>query len=203
MSGSLTGANINPSVTLSNYFRKENKYTFKMIPIYFAGQFIGVFTALVAAIYINGFNVMPIQPQSTDLVVIIREIASEMMGTSIMVFFILQITNPNTTFIENEISGFLSIVLFFYLSIVLCPNSSAFAMNFAITLGFNLLSTLFNTGDNANSGWEWIWVYLLGDVLGVLIATLFYDKVFEPIIKKLREIRRESLSFSDLTEGED
>lgn len=64
------------------------------------------------------------------------------MGTVVMVFFILQITNPNTTFIENEISGFLSIVLFFYLAIMLSPETNSFAANFAIILGVNLTSSI-------------------------------------------------------------
>lgn len=70
-----------------------------MIPIYFGGQLIGVVIGLIAAIYINDFKVSPIIPQSTDLIVVLREMGSEIMGTTIMVFFILQITNPNTTFI--------------------------------------------------------------------------------------------------------
>jgi glycerol uptake facilitator-like aquaporin len=56
ISGSLTGANINPSVTLSNYLRKENKYTLKMIPVYFAGQLLGVILALFIARYVNNLN---------------------------------------------------------------------------------------------------------------------------------------------------
>lgn len=101
-----------------------------------------------------------------------------MMGTILMVFFILEITNPNTTFIENEMSGFLSIVLFFYLAIVLSPNTSSFALNFAIILGVNLTSSVFESTDGHNDGWKWIWVYLLGEIAGVLIATFLYDKLF-------------------------
>jgi glycerol uptake facilitator-like aquaporin len=161
-----------------------------MIPIYLAGQFLGVIIALVVARYVNNLNqagelvmIKPVMPDSTDAVGILREIANEMMGTILMVFFILEITNPNTTFIENEISGFLSIAFFFYLSIVLCPNTNSFVINFAITIGVNLFCTVY---DGNADGWQWIWIYLLGDVLGVLIATLFYDRVFEPIIKRLR-----------------
>jgi glycerol uptake facilitator-like aquaporin len=161
-----------------------------MIPIYFAGQLLGVIIALVVARYVNNLNqagelvmIKPVMPDTTDAVGILREIANEMMGTILMVFFILQITNPNTTFIENEISGFLSIAFFFYLSIVLCPKTNSFVINFAITIGVNLFCTVY---DGNVDGWQWIWVYLLGDVLGVLIATLFYDRFFEPIIKRLR-----------------
>jgi glycerol uptake facilitator-like aquaporin len=62
LSGSLTGANLNPSITLSNYLRKESKYTFKMIPIYFSGQFLGAILALIAAKYIHDVTFIPIVP---------------------------------------------------------------------------------------------------------------------------------------------
>ena len=81
----------------------------------------------------------------------------------------------------------MTIVIFFYLSIVLCPETNSIAINFLITFGINLAATLFE-GDT--DGWQWIWIYLLGDILGVLVATVFYDKVFEPIVKKLREAKR-------------
>lgn len=105
------------------------------------------------------------------------------MGTVLMVFFILQITNPNTTFIENEISGFLSIVIFFYLAIVLSPNTRSFALNIVIILVKNLGSSIFIQN---HDGWRWIWLYLLGEIAGVIIGTYMYDKLFEPIIKNLR-----------------
>lgn len=73
-------------------------------------------------------------------------------------------------------------------------------INFAVTIGVNLFCTVF---DGNVDGWQWIWVYLLGDVLGVVGATLFYDRVFEPIIKRLREVRRESLSYSDFSDADD
>jgi hypothetical protein len=43
-----------------------------MIPIYFIGQFLGVLIALVAAKYINDVKLAPIQPDTTDIVTILR-----------------------------------------------------------------------------------------------------------------------------------
>jgi glycerol uptake facilitator-like aquaporin len=58
-------------------------------------------------------------------------------------------------------------VVYFYLAMVLCPKTNSFGINFAIILGINLSSSVFE-GDN--SGWEWIWVYLMGEILGVIIS---------------------------------
>lgn len=43
-----------------------------MIPIYFLGQFSGVILGIVAAIYINDVAFIPILPDQTDLVSLIR-----------------------------------------------------------------------------------------------------------------------------------
>jgi glycerol uptake facilitator-like aquaporin len=114
------------------------------------------------------------------------------MGTFVMVFFILQITNPNTTFIENEMSGFLSIVIFVYLGIMLSPLASFF-INFLMILAVDIVASIF---DGDHSGWSWAWAFLTGEILGAIGATLFYDKLFEPVINKLRQVRRDSINFS-------
>ena len=75
-----------------------------------------------------------------------------------MVFFILQITNPNTTFIENEMSGFLSIVIFVYLGIMLSPLASFF-INFVMIFSVSLVSSVF---DGDHSGWKWAWAFFMG-----------------------------------------
>lgn len=53
LSGGLTGGNINPGVTIGNYFRKENKYKARIVPLYCAGQLMGCFIGLILAYYIN------------------------------------------------------------------------------------------------------------------------------------------------------
>ena len=74
-----------------------------------------------------------------------------------MVFFILQITNQNTTFIENELSGFLSIVIFVYLGIMLSPLASFF-INFVMIFSVSLVSIVF---DGDHSGWKLAWAFFM------------------------------------------
>lgn len=47
-----------------------------MIPIYFVGQFVGVFITLVCAKYINDYPLTPIKPHSSEAIDILREIAN-------------------------------------------------------------------------------------------------------------------------------
>lgn len=70
-----------------------------MIPIYITGQVLGVILALVVARYNHDVSFLPVVPDNEEWTTLLREFANEMMGTILMVFFILQITNPNTTFI--------------------------------------------------------------------------------------------------------
>jgi glycerol uptake facilitator-like aquaporin len=59
----MTGANVNPSVTFSNYLRKENKYKLNTIPYYLIGQLLGAFIGLIMARYINDIHFYPIVPK--------------------------------------------------------------------------------------------------------------------------------------------
>ena len=39
-------------------------------------------------------------------------------------------------------------------------------------------------------GLKYIYLWLIGDIIGMVAATLFYDGVFEPTIKDIRDKRR-------------
>jgi glycerol uptake facilitator-like aquaporin len=71
-------------------------------------------------------------------------------------------------------SGFLSIVIFVYLGIMLSPLASFF-INFVMIFCVNIVSSIF---DGDHSGWKWAWVFFIGEILGAMGATLFYDKLF-------------------------
>jgi len=55
-------------------------------------------------------------------------------------------------------SGFISIVIFVYLGIMLSPLASFF-INFVMIFSVNIVSSIF---DGDHSGWNWAWAYLLG-----------------------------------------
>lgn len=96
----LCGANLNPAITLCNFFRKENKYSSKVVWIYLLAQLVGAMLALAVAYIVNDVLIGPLAPEE-DVGDLIRLMMSEAVGTFLLVFFTLQISNPNTTFIEN------------------------------------------------------------------------------------------------------
>lgn len=70
-----------------------------MFDFYLIGQLIGTILGLLLARGTDNVELDPFTIDDPTVLNVIRAILNEAMGTFIMVFFILQITNPNTTFI--------------------------------------------------------------------------------------------------------
>lgn len=180
----MSGANFNPAITLSNCFRKESKYKWKLLPVYLTAQLLGATIALLLSQIINDISIGPLVPDDS-FSECLRLILSEMVGTFFLVFFTLQISNPNTTFIENELSGYAFITIFVFIGrrFAFSPVST---INFCHTLAIGVL----NATRGENDGFSYIWLWLLGDLLGFVLGTLFYDYLFEPNIKRIRHRRQ-------------
>lgn len=76
IAGPVSGANLNPSVTLCSCFKKENKFKWKMFPLYYFAQLGGALLALVYTQLIDDLKVAPLMPESKDAVGCLRVIAS-------------------------------------------------------------------------------------------------------------------------------
>lgn len=68
---------------------------------------------------------------------IFRVISNEAMGVFILILFLLLLSNPNTTFIESELTGYLSIALFYFIARSFAPYAGL-AINTAITLSVGI-----------------------------------------------------------------
>ena len=91
----------------------------------------------------------------------------------IFVFFFLQTANPNTTFIDNEVCGYLAVAVFYYAGLAFAPFPHL-CINPAVTVALSLQRLWI--GDSEPLKWMWVW--LLGDVVGCLLATSFYGYVY-------------------------
>ena len=56
------------------------------------------------------------------------------MGVFIFIYFMLLLSNPNTTFIENELTGFMSVTIFYYIARSFAPFANS-TLNPAFTIG--------------------------------------------------------------------
>jgi len=107
----------------------------------------------------------------------LRIFSNEAMGVFIYVLFFQLLSNPNTTFIDSELTGYISIVIFYHIGLTFAPLAG-FLINPAITFAIVI--------QDATSG-QWTsflncWIWILGDLAGCFLATIFYDVIFEPII---------------------
>lgn len=105
-------------------------------------------------------------------------ITNEVMGIFILVLFTLLLSNPNTTFIESELSGYLSIAIFYHIAKSFAPIAGL-VINPAVTLSLAIQYAIAGKYSSIQNCWAW----LLGDLVGCLIAVTFYTHIYEPIIK--------------------
>ena len=109
------------------------------------------------------------------------------MGVFILVLFTLLLSNPNTTFIDSELSGYISIAIFYHIARSFAPLAGLL-INPAITLCLSIFYAMIGKTQSIHNCWVW----LIGDMLGCVLASLFYKNLYEPIIKELRELKRKS-----------
>ena len=119
------------------------------------------------------------------------------MGIFILILFLLLLSNPNTTFIESELSGYMSIAIFYFIARSFAPFAGL-AINPAVTISLVIQYATKGQWQSLQHCWAW----LLGDVIGCLLATYFYEYIYKPIVIQLREIRRLSENFESVTNEE-
>lgn len=100
-------------------------------------------------------------------------ISNEGMGVFIFIFFMLLLSNPNTTFIENELTGYLSIAIFYHIARSFAP-SAGLAINPAATLALSIQYASRGNWTTLSNCWAW----LIGDLIGCILATYFYEKIY-------------------------
>jgi len=192
-SGLLCGANVNPTITLANFLKKESRYKGRVLPFYFLAQFLAALSALFWCDVLGHKRLSPLElGGGAD---IFKVVSNETMGIFILVLFTLILSNPNTTFIESELSGYISIAIFYHIARSFAPLAGL-VINPAVTLGLAVQQAFWGKWGSLENCWAW----LLGDLLGCLLATGFYTHVYEPIIKEIREIRRKTENFESITE---
>lgn len=101
-----------------------------------------------------------------------------------MVVSVLKISGPNTNYNSGTIDKFAIVGVFAYLCGMFCPSSSA-SGNLGFVFGRSLLGLFFCNMD----GFKYCWLWVVGDILGCVIAVQLYNCVIEPhvLIKRHKE----------------
>jgi glycerol uptake facilitator protein len=179
--GGLTGAHLNPAVTLG--FAVAGDTDWSLVPWYIAGEMIGAFIGAVV-VYLH---YLPHWAQTDDtglkLAVFstgpaIRNttsnLISEIIGTFMLVFGVYAI-------VTNELApGFAALLVGFLVwGIGLSLGGpTGYAINPARDLGPRIAHAVLPIAGKGSSDWEYSWIPVVGPIVGGILGAVTYQAVF-------------------------
>lgn len=179
--GSISGAHINPAVTLG--LASAGEFPWSKVPYYILAQMIG---AIIGAVLV-WVHFLPHwrQTESPELKLATfatapafrrtwANLVSEMIGTFVLVLGILFIgANEFTEGLNPLIVGFL--ILSIGLSL---GGTTGYAINPARDLGPRIAHAFLPIAGKGRSDWSYSWIPVIGPILGGVYGALFYNAVF-------------------------
>ncbi len=180
--GSISGAHINPAVTLSLAFVGE--FDWNLVPGYILSQIAGAFTGGVLVWIFYMPHWAKTEDQGAKLAVfctgpairsLLNNFISEMLATAILIFALLFIgANNFTEGLNPLVVGALIMVIGFSLG-----GTTGFAINPARDFGPRLAHFLLPIKGKGSSDWAYAFVPILGPILGGLIGASFYQILYK------------------------
>ena len=180
--GNISGAHINPAVTLA--FAVAGDFPWDMVGIYILMQVLGGFAGATLvylhylphwkntddpAVKLGIFATGPAIKQTPS------NIFSEFFGTFVLIGGLLGIgANEFTEGLNPAIVGLLIIVIGMSLG-----GTTGYAINPARDLGPRLAHFMLPISGKGSSNWAYSWIPMLGPLFGAVYATLFYKALFE------------------------
>jgi len=186
--GSISGAHINPAVTIS--LACVGDFPWEKVPIYVSGQLLGGFFGgiIVWLHYLPHWK--ETKDQATQLAVFstgpaIRKtwanLLSEIIGTFILMFGLLTIgANKFSDGLNPLIIGGLVVAIGLSLG-----ATTGYAINPARDLGPRIAHFLLPIIGKGKSDWGYAWIPVVGPILGGLLGTLLYKALFKQEIYPL------------------
>jgi len=180
--GSISGAHINPAVTLGLAFVGE--FPWEKVMGYIIAQILGAFTGavLVWIFYIPHWS--KTKDQISKLAVFstvpairsyLHNFISEMVATAILLFGLLFIgTNNFTEGLNPLVVGALIMAIGFSLG-----GTTGFAINPARDLGPRIAHFILPIIGKGNSDWKYAFVPILGPILGCFLGASLYQMLYK------------------------
>ena len=185
ISAPYSGAHLNPAVTLG--FALSGKFAWAQVPAYILAQMLGAMlgSTLAWLKYKDHFNIT--ESKELKLAVFctgpairntVSNLASEIIGSFVLLFVIFHFTNPEITDTKSPIGlGSLGAipVMFLVWAIGLClGGTTGYAINPARDLGPRLMHAILPIKGKGNSDWSYAWIPVLGPMVGATLAALLY-----------------------------
>ncbi|GAA0499218.1 glycerol uptake facilitator protein GlpF [Salinibacillus aidingensis] len=179
--GSVSGAHINPAVTLG--FASIGDFPWEKVPMYISAQIIGAFIGgiIVFFAYLPHWREtseagLKLAVFSTDPAVRspLSNFVTELIGTFVLVMGLLFIgANEFTEGLNPLVVGLLIVAIGMSLG-----GPTGYAINPARDLGPRIAHTVLPIPGKGSSDWGYAWVPVLGPALGGIYGALFYAAIF-------------------------
>lgn len=179
--GSLTGAHLNPAVTLG--FAVAGTTDWGLVPWYIAGEMLGAFIGAVL-VYLH---YLPHWAETEDpglkLAVFstgpairntVSNLISEIIGTFALVFGVYAI-------VSNDLApGFAALLVGFLVWAIglSLGGPTGYAINPARDLGPRIAHAVLPIAGKGSSDWEYSWIPVVGPIIGGILGAVTYQALF-------------------------
>jgi len=194
IAGPLSGAHLNPAVTLGLAVMEAMKQgstgiTWATVPPYIAGEFLGAMigATIVAIHYWDHFKAT--EDPGLKLAVFstgpaIRNyplnVVSEIIGTFVLVFVIFAFGQPHS--LAPASLGALSVALLIVVIGLSLGGTTGYAINPARDLGPRIMHAVLPIPGKGESDWGYAWVPVVGPLIGGALAAIVYYAAFTNFI---------------------
>lgn len=179
VSSAHSGAHLNPAVSVAMLYlgRINMEQALSYIPGQMVGAMLG--SLLVFIVYKDHYSATEdkgakLATFSTAPAIrnIVSNLFSEMIGTFVLVFAVLQMSQP-----EHKLGALDALpVALVVLGIGLClGGTTGYALNPARDLGPRIMHAILPVPDKGTSDWNYSWVPVIGPVLGGIIAAVLHS----------------------------
>ena len=187
VAGPVSGAHINPAVTLA--LATAGLFEWTSVGPYILAQFLGAMLAMVF-IWITHKDHYDATPDPSSKLAtfcnspaipnVFRNLSSEIVGTFVLVFAVFYIADPTIALGQRQgIIGLGSIgaipVAFIVWSVgISLGGTTGYAINPARDLGPRIMHAILPLKDKGESGWGYSWIPVVGPIAGGLLAALLF-----------------------------
>jgi glycerol uptake facilitator protein len=177
--GSISGAHFNPAVTISVF--ASGRLPRRRVPAYIVAQFAGAIVAAVVELGLVGMTAASLSgvdlgsnlPNNSLSTPTFSSVLAEIVGTMILAVTVLGSTDQDSSGISWASS---SIGLVLAALIWALGGISGASLNPARSFGPAFVSLLFDTSPMLH-----YWIYVIGPILGGLLAAMLYRMMFKRV----------------------